>query len=214
MHPKNIQKRGGPQHAGWGKVFNNRISESADLSFDNHVGDLVDVVEPVGGDGLGLGLPLGEVRVGLGVGQDDLHRGVEGLGDGLPDLGQQPDPDLGLVGDLLGDVVAFERMTYVEAQTGKAPADTPDAPDAAEDVESPTDETVVTVATHEDIDDLNQTVKVRSNPTVLDQTGTAPVGIALLAVSAAAGAGYVLMRKRALSSCADSEDATNGADES
>ena len=73
MHPKNIQKRGGPQHAGWGKVFNNRISESADLSFDDHIGDLVNIVQPVGGDGLGLGFPLSEVGVGLRIGEDNLH---------------------------------------------------------------------------------------------------------------------------------------------
>ena len=84
------------------------VSEGPDLSVDDHVGDLVDVVEPLLGDCLGLGLPCVEVGLVLCVGQDDLHGCVEGLGDGLSDLGEQPDPDLCLVGDLVCNIVGDE----------------------------------------------------------------------------------------------------------
>ena len=45
-------------------------SEGADLALDDHIGDLVDVVEPVCGDDLGLGLPLGQVGIVLRIGKD------------------------------------------------------------------------------------------------------------------------------------------------
>jgi len=62
------------------------ISEGLDLSVDDHVGDLVDVVEPLVCDGLGLGLPGLELLLLLSIGKNDLDGTVERLGDRLSDL--------------------------------------------------------------------------------------------------------------------------------
>lgn len=63
-------------------------SEGADLALDDHIGDFIHIVEPFGGNGFGLGLPGGQLGVVLRIGEHDLDRSIQRLGDRLSDLGE------------------------------------------------------------------------------------------------------------------------------
>lgn len=87
------------------------------------------------------------------------------------------------------DVVAFEVMTIADTETVTDE-------ESGEETEQ---ETERVVATHEDIDDEGQTVKIRSNPTLLDQTGSnllAAAGVCAAAAAVAAGV-YAYRRRKA-----------------